>query len=659
MLSPLPVIDTELRDVVELVLDAHPADPIDPRDVRRDAFLATLRNVVEHVIDPSVALATERYMRSICLPPPSTRFLDEDAPIDVDAYKDSPTVLLANPYGLHQVKGMTFARMTRLAQTHDARFDPCAEARVRAAIAFVSSTNQHTAWHFDDLLSSASKLLAQGVDWARVADARAKQLGHRALAQRVFEALVADGLVYRVDDLHQIGKYYEAETRLARQLVAYARVSYEPSEDAESPASPAALAALDPSQRLAVELGLARKLSIITGAPGTGKTTTIKALIAASGLGDAVVLLAPSHCAKTRLSIASNLAARTVQSFVLSREPLPTASIVVLDECSMVDTATLDRFLRRARDARHIVLVGDPDQLAPIGAGYPFAEIVARDRFPLLAVSRLAVVHRQLEGSPICALAARVAAGDARVDGLGALVRFFDEPREALEALVGEMTPAHTQVLAMNVGDLGDGDRKMLGARHINRHAHARHHRTGVRAWKDLAFEPGDPIIVTKTSQRFFNGQRGIVKRAHARRRNGGRGGDGTDRTLSVLWDPTTRTMDADDVDADEFVVARDGGNDRDPSQIAGAMCELAYAISVHKSQGSEYDEVFVAVVCEQGPMLNRSIVYTALTRAKTSLKVFAQREAWETAVRTPPPRRRTLLSHHLDRALLSEPRTT
>ena len=177
---------------------------------------------------------------------------------------------------------------------------------------------------------------------------------------------------------------------------------------------------LTAEQQAALEAAFEHRLSVITGGPGTGKTASIKTIAAsATDRGARVMLVAPTGRAAVRMTEASGLRARTVHSALGwipgegpthdEQDPL-SCDLLIVDETSMANLELLVTLLRAVGDGTHVVLVGDADQLAPVGAGKPFAELVASERVPM---TRLTHIFRQAAGSMIVQGAHAIRRGDA------------------------------------------------------------------------------------------------------------------------------------------------------------------------------------------------------------------------------------------------------
>src|SRR5579859_3285355 len=363
---------------------------------------------------------------------------------------------------------------------------------------------------------------------------------------------------------------------------------------------------LEPDQRRAIATALTAQVSIISGGPGVGKTTSVRILVALLEQRDvSYLLLSPTGKAAKRLAEATLRDAYTIhrQLFSLDRqrgqgqgkdqaEQFLPADTVIVDEASMVDLPLLAWLLRSVHPETRLIFVGDKDQLASIGPGSVLRDLIACGRIP---VTLLTVIKRQGDGSPIVEaahginrgllpVAASNPTGDLYIlrarsptedQGIHAQ-RLTVESAVRLGAQV--LTPQHTS---------------SVGVTALNRALQARLNppqpgRPEVQLASDVVFRLGDRLIVGKNNYQTlcFNGETGEI----------------------VAISPELLTLRMDDLDDDRLVTyPRD-----DWWQL-----QLAYAITTHRAQGSEWDNVVVVVSQSHFMMLQRNLVYTALTRAR------------------------------------------
>jgi exodeoxyribonuclease V alpha subunit len=387
---------------------------------------------------------------------------------------------------------------------------------------------------------------------------------------------------------------------------------------------------LAPEQWAGVRAAFARRLSLITGGPGTGKTASIRTIGALAAAQNASVLLAaPTGRAAKRMTEATGIAARTIHSalgWVPGRGPTHDeddpldCDLLIVDETSMASLEVLVTLLRAVGPETHVVLVGDADQLAPVGAGKPFAELVESKAVP---AARLTRIFRQAAGSMIVQGAHAVRAGRApefaakegmrrdlflvaRTDPLAA--------RDEIVSLAAERLPAHFGVDPLaDVQVFAPVYRGELGIDALNRDLRDALNPDGERACGGR-LRIGDKLILTGRNLHELGLMNGTLLRLVAEREDDDDGG------VVVEADGALFELDPDDAD----------------------RLQLAYACSVHKGQGIELPvAVVVAHPAAGGHFLRREMLYTAITRATVATVVVGTREAVTRAARTADTGRR------------------
>jgi exodeoxyribonuclease V alpha subunit len=391
-------------------------------------------------------------------------------------------------------------------------------------------------------------------------------------------------------------------------------------------------------QLAAVRLALTEKVAVLTGGPGCGKSFTVKSVITLAAAKKArIVLAAPTGRAAKRLTELSGHPATTVHRLLQLRpggdatydrdNPLD-ADLVVVDESSMLDLILANKLVKAVPDGAHLLLVGDVDQLPSVGAGEVLRDILAADTVPRV---RLTKVFRQAAQSGVIVNAHRINAGQAPL--FGEHPDFFLFPVEEPEAtaetvvdIVARRVPRRFGLQSRDIQVLTPMHRGPAGAGNLNTllqqalapsREGAPERRHGARV-----FRPGDKVIQIRNNYEkgtagVFNGTVGVVTAMSA-----------TDRQLTV------RTDEDEDIDYDF--------DELDELQHA-------YAITVHRSQGSEYPAVVIPVTMSAYTLLQRNLLYTAVTRAKRLVVLAGSRKALAIAVRTAGTgRRHTALTHRL-----------
>jgi len=395
---------------------------------------------------------------------------------------------------------------------------------------------------------------------------------------------------------------------------------------------------LAPEQEQAVRLALTSKVAVLTGGPGCGKSFTVKSVITLAAAKKAkIVLAAPTGRAAKRLTELSGHPAATVHRLLGLRpggdpthdrdNPID-ADLIAVDEASMLDLILANKLVKAVPPGAHLLLVGDVDQLPSVGAGEVLRDVLAADTVPRV---RLTKIFRQAQQSGVVVNAHRINAGQPPL--FGEHPDFFllpmDEPEATADLVVDVVArriptrfgihPRDVQVLTpMHRGPAGAGNLNTVLQQALAPYrdgAPERHH--GARV-----FRIGDKVIqirnnYDKGAAGVFNGTVGTVTALSV-----------TDRQLTV------RTDEDEDIDYDF--------DELDELQHA-------YAITVHRSQGSEYPAVVIPITMSSYTMLQRNLLYTAVTRAKRLVVLAGSRKALAIAVRTAGTgRRHTALTHRL-----------
>ncbi|MDA0633689.1 ATP-dependent RecD-like DNA helicase [Nonomuraea sp. MCN248] len=397
--------------------------------------------------------------------------------------------------------------------------------------------------------------------------------------------------------------------------------------------------ALHDDQRAAVNLVLTSTVTVLTGGPGCGKSHTVSAIAATvRAMGGRVTLAAPTGKAAKRLSELTGLPAMTVHRMLaqqpeddgaLFQERPVEADLIVVDEASMLDLQLATRLASAVPSGSHLLLVGDSDQLPSIGPGRVLADLLSVEEIPRV---RLTHVFRQAQDSGIIRAAHRVRAGE--LPGLPGGGGFWFEELDDPVAVADRVIHLATEAIPRKQGIRPDQVQVLCPMRKGV---------TGTvelgRRLQDKLNPPGDGI-----DEHWYGSS---VYRAG-------------DRVLPIrnnydkgVFNGETATVTA--VDPRERLVELRTDDGRTVEYAFDELDELthAYAISVHRSQGSEYPFVVAPIVAESGGiMLRRSLLYTLVTRARSWVVLVGRLEALETAVHTLGRRRNTALPRRLALAL-------
>ncbi len=381
---------------------------------------------------------------------------------------------------------------------------------------------------------------------------------------------------------------------------------------------------LSPEQEAAVETALIYSVSILTGGPGTGKTTTLKALILAlEAAHRSYALASPTGRAAKRLSEATGRPASTIhrllgfqpgEGFTYSAENPLQVDLLVVDEASMLDMLLANHLLKALRPGTHLLLVGDVDQLPSVGAGDVLRDVIASGLAP---VTRLSVIFRQAAGSQIIINAHRINQGQFPLftvpgDGESDFFLFPAEtPEEAadwVQQVVCERIPRKFGWRPFEqIQVLSPMYRGPCGVTALNARLQAALNPPGPdkpeKALYGQIFRPGDKVMQTQNNydKDVYNGDIGRLLAI-----------DLVEHNLIVEFDG--RPVNYDFSETDQVV--------------------LAYAVSVHKAQGSEFPVIVMPLLTQHYLMLQRNLLYTGVTRARKLCVLIGSREAIGMAVR-------------------------
>jgi exodeoxyribonuclease V alpha subunit len=526
--------------------------------------------------------------------------------------KGAIEIISANPYRLAlDIPGFEFAAADQIAM--QLAIEPTSRIRLQAGLASVLADavkDGHSGLPADELIRQASLLLDVAEDELRPVLAAQCQAG----------LVIADDLQGRPGIF--LKSLYGAELFIAQRLKDLAKASHPWSglnaTDVIAEAETAVGVSYSPSQRQALAAACGSKVLVVTGGPGVGKTTLIRGLThLCTEHGFRIALCAPTGRAAKRLSESTGFAAKTVHRMLEASEggfrrnakvPLD-CDLLVVDEASMLDIRLMAALVRALPDEASLLLVGDVDQLPSIGPGQVLADIIASGAIPVV---HLKEVFRQERESRIIAAAHAINGGLVPEIAPQADSDFYfveaDNPADAMAKvaiLVRDRIPRRfgldpvrdIQVLCpMNRGRLGtymlNGELQQI----LNAPGPDSIHRAG---W---IFGPGDKVMQVRNDYErdVYNGEVGIIREVD---RDAGE--------LSVAFDD--RLVVYSFKELDELV--------------------LAYAVTIHKAQGSEYPAVVIPVGFRQASMLRRKLLYTGVTRGSRLVVLVGSRAALEQAV--------------------------
>jgi exodeoxyribonuclease V alpha subunit len=383
-------------------------------------------------------------------------------------------------------------------------------------------------------------------------------------------------------------------------------------------------------QREAVRVAAHSKILVITGGPGTGKTTIIKAILRIfQQLKLRTLLAAPTGRAAKRMSEATGWEAKTIHrlleyspkkgGFKKDHEDPLEADLVIIDETSMVDTLLMYHLIKAIGSQAHLILVGDVDQLPSVGPGHVLRDVIDSEAF---TVVRLTEIFRQAQESMIVVNAHRVNQGELpilRDSGKQEAADFFfieeEDPEKNLNTILSLCAERIPQRFGFHpvreIQVMTPMHRGIIGVTNLNHEIQRRLNPDSFGiAYGSKTFRSGDKVmqIINNYDKDVFNGDIGWIAGIHPE-----------DREVIVEYDGRSVTYDYSELD--EIV--------------------LAYAISVHKSQGSEYPAVIVPVTTQHYLLLQRNLLYTAVTRAKKLAVLIGTKKALAIAIKNNRPQTR------------------
>lgn len=532
--------------------------------------------------------------------------------------------VLEDPYRLtRDVFGIGFKKADEIAKRIG--LSPTSMARCRAGLLFTlqaQAEEGHVYLPRNELLNAAREILVVDAPVLEEALQRSALNGDVIVEK---PGVAGEARVY-------MRRLHEAEAETAEDLIRIRKGARTPIQRDLSVSIPMVDdmgISLNAGQRQIILKACTEKILVVTGGPGTGKTTAMRALLRVlEGEGLSVALAAPTGRAAKRLSEATGRAAKTIhrllefqpakRRFQRNRQRPLAADVVLVDEASMIDLPLMYHLTQAVAERASFVLVGDVDQLPSVGPGNVLKEIIASG---VAAVVPLTEVFRQSEGGNIVLNAHRVNRGEVPRwprDRRGGLSDFYfisqTDPlqiQHTILALCAERIPRRFGLDPRGeVQVLTPMHRGSLGTEELNRLLQARlnpSRRVLIRGLR--RFAEGDKVMQIRNNydKEVFNGDIGIITRVN--------------RSEGGLWVRYEEEVPYAWPELDELV--------------------LAYAISVHKSQGSEYPAVILPVVTQHYLMLQRNLLYTGITRAKRLVILIGTPKALAIAVKNDQIRHR------------------
>ena len=468
------------------------------------------------------------------------------------------------------------------------------------------------------------------------------EAGETAIRDTLAGMLQAEDLILDKDAIY-LPPFYHAECGTSRRLRDLAQSTGRSLFDGLfDPSSLTAETGIeyDEVQLAAIRQAVTSKVMVLTGGPGTGKTTTTQGIIAAlKKAGLRVLLAAPTGRAAKRMSEATGMEAKTIHRLLEynpqdgykrnDENPLEGDALIV-DECSMIDILLMNNLLKAVPVGMRLVFVGDIDQLPSVGAGNVLRDIIDSQRIPVV---RLVRIFRQAQKSRIVMNAHTINQGRFPDTSNGRDTDFFfmreDDPERAAETivrLVKERLPRAYRESPDRIQVLTPMQRGVVGAANLNLLLQQALNPSGPSLGRGgYTYRQGDRVMQLRNNydKDVFNGDLGYIREV-----------DTEERTLKVDFDG--KWVEYDVTELDELT--------------------LAYATTIHKAQGSEYPIVVMPVLMTHFVMLQRNLIYTGITRAKKICVLIGAMKALAYAVRNVSVlKRNTRLRERLNPSLTTD----
>lgn len=550
-------------------------------------------------------------------------------------YKDKLNeVLDGNLYNIYyDIDEISFPRVDSI---FVAKYEKDSPSRVAGAIVYIiktlSMTYGHTYFSKEEVNSYLFRVLKVEVSEKVVADA--------------YNSLLVDERIVIKDDRLYLWEMYEAETLIARRLRLLAhedKIKYKNLDTKIKEIETHYGIVYTTEQLDAIKLAITRKVAIITGGPGTGKTTILKGILdlykvlSSSDkirLNEQIALLAPTGRASKRMSEVTNFEASTIHRFLkwnkdtnrfqINEYNKSSVSFVIIDEASMIDTMLLANLLKGLKSSCHIIFVGDANQLPSVAAGDVLNDMIESKELPVYALKNW---HRQGTDSKIIPFAHRINEGilDRELLNSGSDLEFIPCRDNEIIEVIGNVCK-----------DYNSYDLQVLAPIYKNRN--------GIYAINDHLQKLWNP---KSPSKKEIEGNEGIYREK--------------DKViqLSNMKDESVFNGDIGIIDRIKLLGNKELYIDYDGNLVkyTKSMLQnftLGYAISIHKSQGSEFDTVLIPFTFDYRKMLYRKLIYTGVTRCKKKLILVGDINALEQAIRNnQEQKRRTSLKLFLENGIL------
>ena len=430
------------------------------------------------------------------------------------------------------------------------------------------------------------------------------------------DEMIRTGDVIKEEEAIYLPPFYFSETGCAKSMLRLLererKVRVNPDEIVQKVIRQSAIS-YDEIQLEAIRTAISSKIMVLTGGPGTGKTTTTMGIISAYQMaGCRILLAAPTGRAAKRMSEATGMEAKTIHRLLEFKPPEGyqknedkplDGDVLILDECSMVDVILMYNLLKAIPEHMSLILVGDTDQLPSVGAGNVLKDVMDSGRIPVVRLTR---IFRQAQGSRIIMNAHRINKGEAIDMRGGKESDFFFAGKETNEEVVDTLVKYCSQNLPnyyhvdafRDIQVLTPMQKGTCGAANLNQILQEAMNPTRIFLHRGgTQYRLHDKVMQIRNDydKEVFNGDIGTVTRV-----------DMEERELTVDFDGRNVVYDV--AELDELV--------------------LAYAVTIHKAQGSEYPIVVMPFTMSHFVMLQRNLLYTGVTRAKKILVLIGEKKA-------------------------------
>ena len=545
-------------------------------------------------------------------------FTTRESMLVYNFYKDKTLEIINdNIYDIYsKIDNISFKRIDQIALKNNIPKDDI--IRVKAAIIYVETelinNLGHSAFYKKELKPYIDKVLGTKISEEEFNDA--------------LEELLNQNELVLLDELYYLKDMYEAETNIVKRINILIHKKDNVIKDIDDKVKELEKyfdIDYNEDQELAIKESSLKNFLIITGGPGTGKTTILRGIcelyrivnkIKPHELNDRITLLAPTGRAAKRMSEKTGLKASTIHRFLkwnkdnnkfqVNEYNKSKTEFVLIDEASMIDVYLFSSLLKGLRSDTKIVLVGDVDQLPSVGPGTVLEDLIESNKIP---VRRLNSLYRQKEGSNITLLAYAIKEGvyDEEMFNKDIDLTFIECKSKDVIGTIKELSSNYSDYSYKDFQILAPMYKTLNGIDRINNELTEVFNKKSKNKKEikiqDVVYRENDKILqlTNMPDENVYNGDIGIIEKINV----------SSKKEIYVDFD----------------------GNEVKYTQANFSNFKKAYAISIHKSQGSEFDIVIIPLVKDFNKMLYRKLIYTAVTRCKKRLFIVGEKDAFKYAI--------------------------